>query len=109
MGLTPSKYPPKNKKWVVYILGRYNRIAKKNNIYPDIPKEIKLKFKNLKFEFMTIHKSKGLGADAIIILNLEAGKYGFPGYIENDPIMNLVLAKEDKYKKEHHLLNLQGL
>ena len=32
---------------------------------------------------MTIHKSKGLGADAIIVLNLEAGKYGFPGYIEN--------------------------
>ena len=95
---TVDNVRPKNKKWVVYILGRYNRIAKKNNIYPDIPKEIKLKFKNLKFEFMTIHKSKGLGADAIIILNLEAGKYGFPGYIENDPIMNLVRPGEQDFK-----------
>jgi DNA helicase-4 len=89
---------PKNKKWKVYLLGRYKRIAKKNHIFPDIPKEIKSKFKNLEFEFMTIHKSKGLGADAVIILNIEAGKYGFPGYIENDPIMNLVRPGEQDFK-----------
>ena len=89
---------PKSEKWKVYLLGRYKRIAKKNNIFPDVPTEIKSKFKKLNFEFMTIHKSKGLGADAIIVLNLEAGKYGFPGYIENDPIMNLVRPGEQDFK-----------
>ena len=89
---------PKSEKWNVYLLGRYKRIAKKNNIFPDVPTEIKSKFKKLNFEFMTIHKSKGLGADAIIVLNLEAGKYGFPGYIENDPIMNLVRPGEQDFK-----------
>tara|TARA_X000000950_G_C13898204_1_gene653783 strand:+ start:89 stop:2797 length:2709 start_codon:yes stop_codon:yes gene_type:complete len=89
---------PKNTKWNVYLLGRYKRIAKKNNIFPEVPKEIKSKFKSLNFEFMTIHKSKGLGADAIIVLNLDAGKYGFPGYIENDPIMNLVRPGEQDFK-----------
>ena len=88
---------PSNKKWEVLLLGRYNRIANKNGIFPDIPEEDKKKFKSLSFKFLTIHKSKGLGADAVVILNLEAGKYGFPGYIENDPIMNLVRPGEQDF------------
>ena len=89
---------PDNKKWEVLLLGRYKRLAKKNNIDPEVPGEIKSKFKKLNFKFLTIHKSKGLGADAVVILNLDSGKYGFPGYIENDPLMNLVRPGEQDYK-----------
>ena len=46
---------------------------------------------------MSIHKSKGLGADVVVILKLESGKYGFPGSMENDPIMNLVRAGEQEF------------
>ncbi|MDB2446927.1 hypothetical protein N9W37_02955 [Candidatus Pelagibacter bacterium] len=46
---------------------------------------------------MSVHKSKGLGADVIVILKLETGKFGFPGTMENDPIMNLVRAEEQTY------------
>jgi|TARA_Y100000294_G_scaffold47120_1_gene43953 DNA helicase-4 len=89
---------PNDKKWDVLLLGRYNRIANKNGIFPAIPEDHKMKFKKLNFKFLTIHKSKGLGADAVVVLNLEAGKYGFPGYIENDPIMNLVRPGEQDFK-----------
>mgnify|MGYP001177269607 CR=1 FL=1 len=88
---------PSDKKWDVLLLGRYNRIANKNNIFPDIPDDIKSKFKKLNFKFLTIHKSKGLGANTVVVLNIEAGKYGFPGYIENDPIMNLVRPGEQDF------------
>jgi len=46
---------------------------------------------------MSIHKSKGLGADVVVILKVESGKYGFPGSMENDPIMNLVRADEQEF------------
>ena len=63
-----------------------------------MPEEIKSKFKKLEFKFLTIHTSKGLGEDAVVVLSLESGKYGFPGYIENDPIMNLVRPGEQDFK-----------
>ena len=82
---------PKNKKWHVVILGRYNHHEK------EIPEDLSKKYKSLKIEFMSIHKSKGLGADVIVVLKLETGKFGFPGTMENDPIMNLVRAEEQTF------------
>ena len=82
---------PNNKKWDVIILGRYNHIEK------EIPDDLKSKYKQLNIKFMSIHKSKGLGADVVVILKMESGKYGFPGSMENDPIMNLVRADEQDF------------
>ena len=82
---------PNNKKWDVIILGRYNHLEK------EIPDDLKSKFKQLNIKFMSIHKSKGLGADVVVILKMESGKYGFPGSMENDPIMNLVRADEQEF------------
>ena len=82
---------PKDKKWSVVILGRYNHLEK------EIPEDLSKKFKKLNIDFMSVHKSKGLGADVIVILKLETGKFGFPGTMENDPIMNLVRAEEQTY------------
>ncbi len=45
----------------------------------------------------TIHKSKGLEADYVIINGLTANKYGFPSEIDDDPLIGLVLAKPDSY------------
>lgn len=52
---------------------------------------------NRKIEFMTIHKSKGLEADYIIILQCNKDSYGFPSLINDDPVFNYVLTKEDKF------------
>ena len=82
---------PNKKKWDIVILGRYNHLEK------EIPEDLKSKHKQLNIKFMSIHKSKGLGADVVVILKVESGKYGFPGSMENDPIMNLVRADEQEF------------
>jgi DNA helicase IV len=46
---------------------------------------------------MTIHRSKGLEADYVIVTGLTADKYGFPSEIQDDPLLELVLAKPDRY------------
>lgn len=41
---------------------------------------------------LTIHRSKGLEADYVILNGLTADKFGFPSEIEDDPLLDLVLA-----------------
>lgn len=48
-------------------------------------------------EFLTIHKSKGLEADYVIILQCNKGTFGFPSEVSDDPILNYVLCKEENY------------
>lgn len=40
-----------------------------------------------KIDFMTVHKSKGLGYDRVILLNGIDGTYGFPSQIKDEPII----------------------
>jgi DNA helicase-4 len=46
---------------------------------------------------LTVHRSKGLEADYVIVNGLSANKYGFPSEIEDDPLLDLVLARPDSY------------
>jgi DNA helicase-4 len=46
---------------------------------------------------LTAHRSKGLEADYVIVTGLTADRYGFPSEIEDDPLLELVLAKPDSY------------
>jgi DNA helicase IV len=46
---------------------------------------------------LTVHKAKGLEADYLILDGLTANKYGFPSEIEDDPLLDLVLASPDTY------------
>ena len=50
-----------------------------------------------KIEFLTVHKSKGLEADYVIILQCNKGTYGFPSLVSDDPVLNYVLTKSDQY------------
>ena len=52
---------------------------------------------NLKLSFMTVHGSKGLEADYVVVLGLYSGKYGFPSEIVDDPLLDLVLAAPEEY------------
>ena len=56
----------------------------------------KVLYKNKEYVYMTMHKSKGLESDNVIILNLS--NYSFPS-IERKSVTNLLL-KKDKYKYE---------
>lgn len=50
-----------------------------------------------KIEFLTVHKSKGLEADYVIILQGNKDTYGFPSMVSDDPVLDYVLTKSDQY------------
>lgn len=50
-----------------------------------------------KIEFLTVHKSKGLEADYVIILQCNKDTYGFPSLVSDDPVLNYVLTKSDQF------------
>ena len=50
-----------------------------------------------KIEFLTVHKSKGLEADYVIVLQCNKDVYGFPSQVSDDPVLDIVLTKSDKF------------
>lgn len=52
---------------------------------------------NRKIEFLTVHKSKGLEADYVIVLQCNKDTYGFPSMISDDPVLDYVLTKSDQF------------
>ena len=55
------------------------------------------KRRDLNMKFMTAHKSKGLQADYIFIINNKESKMGFPSKIQDASIMDLLLEKAEVY------------
>ncbi len=51
----------------------------------------------LEVTFRTVHQSKGLEADHVILPNLTTGTYGFPSQIHDDPVLALAMAGDDGY------------
>ena len=60
----------------------------------------------MNMSFLTVHKSKGLEADNVIILNFMNDTLGFPNKITDDPLLDLVLTSPDgfPYSEERRLL-----
>ena len=77
----------------VLMLGRYKHVLPDKQI-----KQIRAAFDNLRIDFKTVHSSKGLEYDFVIILGLNSGKYGFPCQIVDDPVMSLVLPVEEDFE-----------
>ena len=80
-----------NTTLTVYLLGRYNFLRPENIAF------MNRQYSHVSLSFRTIHGSKGLEADYVIILNLEAGKFGFPSTIDDDPLLELVIPKPEHY------------
>lgn len=72
------------KRSSVLLLGRYRHVAP-----TDLPR-FQRQFPNLDLSFRTIHSSKGLEADHVVLLNLHSGRTGFPAEIVDDPLLSLV-------------------
>jgi DNA helicase-4 len=85
--LTKLNTLPNDGKLSVFLLARYSHLK---------PKQLGW-FPNLDLKFSTIHASKGLQADYVILLNAETGLYGFPSTIADDPLMELVIPKPESY------------
>lgn len=53
-------------------------------------------FPKLKLDKMSIHGSKGLEAD-YVVMGLRGGQWGFPSQVIDDPLLNMVLTQADDY------------
>lgn len=52
---------------------------------------------DLKMAFYTAHRSKGLQADFVFIINNRANHMGFPSKVQNPPLVDLLLEQADNY------------
>lgn len=69
---------------------KYDRVTEKHKVtYHPYPL--------LNLYFLTVHRSKGLEADNVIILNAADSLTGFPNKIEDDPILSWVLTGYDEF------------
>ena len=52
---------------------------------------------NIKMKYLTIHRSKGLEEENVIIINLTNKKTGFPNKISDDKVLKYVSCHKDNY------------
>lgn len=84
----------------IMLLGRYNNdmkeLCKTDHFYEYKGNIICNDYKNADIEFYTVHRSKGMEADYVIIINAINSTFGFPSKIKDDE-----LFKFFKYTKEN--------
>jgi DNA helicase-4 len=52
---------------------------------------------NLRVQFRTVHSSKGLEADHIVVVGLDNTRYGFPSAIADDPVLDLAMPTPESF------------
>lgn len=75
----------------VLLLGRYRFLR------PDMH-YLQKSFPRLNISFKTIHASKGLEADHVVLLGADGGRSGFPSEISDDPLLALVSPEEENFE-----------
>lgn len=91
----------------VYFIGRYKSDVEvfRNDIrfqvwYDNSKQKVVISLegrKDLKMEFYTAHKSKGLQADYVFIINNKAERMGFPSKIKTPALIEQLLERSDEY------------
>lgn len=74
----------------VDVLGRYRL---ERDVLPRYPPS------NLHVTFRTVHGSKGLEADYIVIPGMTTGTYGFPSTIADDPVLDLAMPAPESFPR----------
>lgn len=88
-GLVPSAG---KRKISVFVLGRYNRDAQY------IPDNWQAKFgRHLEVKFSSVHGSKGLEADYVILPRMASGRSPFPSLQADDPVLLLAMPSGDGF------------
>ena len=87
----------------ILLLGRYgfdgyNLTRSADFIYDDKTGSVRSKKYNADyFDFMTVHRAKGLGYDHVIIINARNETYGFPSQVQEDPVLKYVVKDDHSY------------
>ncbi len=86
----------------ILLLGRYSfdvNIFKNTDLVVHGAKDnVSVTYGTRRMNFMTVHQSKGLECDYIILLNCNGGSLGFPSQISDSPILKYVLSEPDGYE-----------
>ena len=87
----------------ILLLGRYgfdgyNLTKSADFIYDDKTGSVRSKKYNADyFDFMTVHRAKGLGYDHVIIINARNETSGFPSQVQEDPVLKYVVKDDHSY------------
>lgn len=93
----------------ILVLGRHN--ADIERIYPGLAGNENLSFRRDRrtgdvaitfrgydrIRYMSVHRSKGLEADDVVVLNMVNDMYGFPNRLEDDPMLQILLGDEEDF------------
>jgi len=81
-----------DQRLTVLVLGRYRHQSEYVPNCRDLSDRLDVRF-------MTMHGSKGVEADYIVIPGLVRGKWGFPSTIPNDPVLRLAMPEPENYPR----------
>lgn len=88
----------------ILVLGRNNKdidlILNSKLFILDNDNLIYIKNRNIKMRFLTVHRSKGLEEENVIVLNMNDGYLGFPNKMTSSSILNYVMRIKDSYPYE---------
>lgn len=90
----------KNKVKEVMVLGRNNKDIKRY-----IDKDFKVDndiytYNDFSFRYLTMHKSKGLESEVVILINIEDSLIGMPTQIKQEKLLKYVNKQKEYYKYE---------
>jgi len=85
----------------ILVLGRNNRDANgilgKGLRLTNDKKIVSTAHPAMRMEYKTVHGSKGLQRQFVILINLDDFWYGFPNKLEDDDLLSLVLSERDQF------------
>ena len=85
----------------ILLLGRYGfdvNIFKNTDLGLHTTKDrVYVTYGSRQMNFLTVHQSKGLECDYIILLNCNGGTLGFPADIADSPVLKYVLSEPDAF------------
>ena len=97
----------KNGNKPILVLGRHNfdinefiKLTPNSKIkYYESSGKLEIKgFEDIDIKYITVHKSKGLEADNVMVLNLKNHLLGFPNKMTDDPMLSLLLSDNEVYR-----------
>ena len=85
----------------ILLLGRYGfdvNVFKDSDLVVHENKDrVYVTYGRRQMNFMTVHQSKGLECDYIILINCNGGTVGFPSQISDSPVLKYVLSEPDAF------------
>ena len=85
----------------IILLGRYsfdvNTLNKTSLTVSKNKNGVYVEYGSRHMKFMTVHQSKGLESDYVIMLNCNGGTLGFPADIADSPVLKYVLSAQDTF------------